>query len=81
MLALAALAALDPTLVAAGTVVGVSMTDPSIVSATAGGELGSGRRLSDDGRWLVFSSQGTELVPGYTGTGVRSTSTTARPTR
>ena len=47
------------------------MTDPSIVSDTAGGELDNSRNrmLSDDGRWLVFTSRSPDLVPGYTGTG------------
>lgn len=64
-------AALGATPVSANSVVGVSMTDPSTVSDTAGGELdySQGQRWSDDGRWLVFRSQGTDLVPGYTGHG------------
>jgi len=62
---------LGATPVVAGTVVGVSMSDPSIISDTSGGELDDSRSrmLSDDGRWLVFRSQSADLVPGYNGTG------------
>jgi len=73
MLALVAFAAhVASPAAAAASVLGVSMTDPSLVSDTAGGTLEAtrGDRLSGDGRWLVFvSSRGSLLLPGYSGSG------------
>jgi hypothetical protein len=56
--------------VAAGTLVGISMAVHP--GDAASGQFGCCKQqMSADGRWVVFRSQGRELVNGYTGSGLQ----------